>query len=179
MSRTAARVAEPIATPDPSFFGRLPPGSDCHAGAGHGLQIRWRVWRHSLGGFDSRPLPPPGLRSAPSPFSPESRQAQRRLSGRPAQPRLSRARSSLDFPGPERGFEAPRRKPLNTRPYGRSCSGFAGFAPCERPRSSSSAPSGEPKRTPGRCGTIEVRVAFGPLCLDRGGPETNGRALDK
>jgi hypothetical protein len=63
------------------FFGRLIPGSDCHAGAGRGLQIRRRVWRHSLGGFDSRPLPPLRLRRRPLPFLARASPAQRRSTG--------------------------------------------------------------------------------------------------
>ena len=35
--------------------------------ASFGLQIRWRMWQHNLGGFDSRPLPPHRLRRHPLP----------------------------------------------------------------------------------------------------------------
>ncbi len=89
-------------------------------------------------------------------------------------PDYPETRSSLDFPGPERGLEAPRHKPLNTRTYGRSCRRIAGFAPCERPRTSSSAPSGEPKRAPERCGTIALRVTSGPLVWIEVAPKPTG-----
>ena len=39
-------------------------GSVSAAGARPGLQIRWGVWRHVPGGFDSRPLPPTLLNAA-------------------------------------------------------------------------------------------------------------------
>jgi hypothetical protein len=103
-----------------------------------------------------------------------SHRARRRLTGAQARRPLAGAagaastprgpRSSLDCPGPAGGAWKTRgAESLKTRPYGRSCRRMAGLRRVSATRNPSRGRSGEPKRTPGRCGTIELRVAFGPL----------------
>jgi hypothetical protein len=167
-----------------SFSGRLSPGSDCHAGAGHGLQIRRRMWQHNLGGFDSRPLSPLRLRRHPLPSLAGTSPAQRRLPGAPAEPRSPGAPAeprspsaaskprSPGAPAKPRSPEAPT--PEEPGPTGRSCRQIAGLRRTSTPQISSRGPSGEPKRTPERCGTIEVRVAIGPLVWIEVTPKPTG-----